>query len=73
MEKSTLADQLTEQMLVLSQDIAELNKAPPNIISLERFASSPVLSPFPGRTPYQSPKKCVFSTASALRPQSRQQ
>jgi hypothetical protein len=27
MEKSTLADQLTEQMLTLSQDIAELNKA----------------------------------------------
>merc|ERR1719326_1380903 len=27
MEKSTLADQLTEQMLMLSQDIAELNKA----------------------------------------------
>ena len=28
MEKSTLADQLTEQMLLLSQDIADLNKAP---------------------------------------------
>ena len=27
MEKSTLADQLTEQMLTLSQDIADLNKA----------------------------------------------
>merc|ERR1719258_570945 len=27
MEKSTLADQLTEQMLLLSQDIADLNKA----------------------------------------------